>query len=247
MVRTTDAKGRTSEREIELERAWNEQEYDVSEEDIDSSTIEDDFEFGLYNNEFILDNPVERVTAQRAGVVKTLVRVTVSIFKSKKKVVVKKKRKGKRSLTASIKFDPKNAGGKVAIEDAGRYLMHKDFALGKKSLGQPAILTPERFSHILRRHQIEVWDGSFGLNNLQTFFPNGTSYGQIMNIMNDVMKHPKVKDKLTKKKIKNMRTGYRISPIVEINGISYKIGIHMDMNRKLIVDQFYPKHQLWRF
>ncbi|WP_214859098.1 DNRLRE domain-containing protein [Exiguobacterium sp. s191] len=247
MVRTTDAKGRTSEREIELERPWNEQEYDVNEEDDESSTIEDDFEFELYNNELFLDNPVERATAQRAGAIKTLVRVTVSLFKSKKKVVVKKKRKGKRSLTASIKFDPKNAGGKVAIEDAGRYLMHKDFALGKKSLGQPAILTPERFSHILRRHHIGVWDGSFGPNNLQTFFPNGTSYGQIMNIMNDVMKHPKVKDKLTKKKIKNMRTGYRISPTVEINGISYKIGIHMDMNRKLIVDQFYPKHQLWRF
>lgn len=162
MVRTTDSKGRTSEREIELERPWNEQEYDVSEEDDESSTIEDDFKFELYNNELILDNPVERVTAQRARAIKTLVRVTVSLFKSKKKVVVTKKRKGKRSLTASIKFDPKNADGKVAKKDAKRYLMNRDIPLGKKSLGRPVYLTPERLEHVLIRHHTGVWDGTFG-------------------------------------------------------------------------------------
>ncbi|WP_214770703.1 DNRLRE domain-containing protein [Exiguobacterium sp. s133] len=246
IVRTKDSIGRASETEVEINRPWVE---DVSEavDDFGSGTIEDDFSVNTVDGELILGNKLEleQFSGQRAGAAKALVRAITTLLKKEKKVKLSKKRTGKRSLTASIKFDKKNAGGKVAKSEAIRYMSNKNLQLGKKSLDQPVVLTPERFEHIIRRHHTGVWDGSFGKYS-QTFFPNGTSYSQITDLISKSVKHPNVKSKLMSQR-KKLRVGGRIVGDVEINGAYYRIGFTKHFDGKMHIDQFYPKHQLWRF
>lgn len=66
-----------------------------------------------------------------------------------------------------------------------------------------------------------------------------------MDIISKAVKHPNVKSKLMNRK--NLRIGTRVVGDVEINGSYYRIGFIKRFDGKMYIDQFYPKHQLWRF
>lgn len=106
-------------------------------------------------------------------------------------------------------------------------------------------LTPERLEHVLRRHHTGVWDGTFGAYDMQTFFPNGTSYSQIVDWMSKCLKDKElVKEVLLKR---NTLGKNRLTFKVDYNGMRFKIGLKKGPNGELIIDQFYPVYQLWRF
>lgn len=245
-IRTIDKQGESSEIELNLEQPENEKEY-LDSSRITDETIEDGFFINSDEDSIEIQEVKPNLSLHGASIFRA---IATPILKNGQRVGVEIAKKANKKIKDMVKATKSNKGNLKPGRDAAvKYMQNKAEITFKNATWNPKYplkFTNERFGHVLSRHDVRYWDGTFGKGKdgpVQTFFPQGTTNTQILNALSKTIKSNQKAISNQSKANKQIWKQYT----AWVDGRFYRVGIQYYKDGSPYVTQFYPAIQYWRF